>query len=294
MGYPQPPGRAIAYHLNGTVVKLVDTQNGVLASLDATQMSELNDYDYDSIAGLPGGLIGTNRIYLVFSFPEPHHLRGLFALWYGRPSVTDWGYLAPTIVEGSNDSTNGLDGTWTQAVPDAGWGNNTDSPAFDAWRYPSSGTFPNDAAFKVWRVRWDGAGYDFEQGGLRICHLYGHPEAGSQSDFLEWVDTGGQPLSLDLIFGAVPAGTSSILGAALVNRSTTKTAQNITITVDDPDDIIRIGWSSNGPWELSLTISSLAPGEQSATIYVKAEPPAPPTPLKPHRAPILASVGAWV
>lgn len=288
MSYPALPDRAIPYHNDGTVVKIVLQESGVLHDFTTAEMEELNDYDYNTVVDV--GCQDIDRTFLVFHFPEKRTLTGIYAMGLSCSGSKN----AVTRVEGSNDTTNGVDGTWTEIPPATGASFPPNDWNFDSWRASITALNPADD-YKSIRILFSHSGGDARFRYVVIAHLYGHKASGETPDDLLWVDPStGAELSLPLDFGPVPAGSSDILQTALKNASTSLTAQNITINVSDPDDIIRIGWSSNGPWELSLSITDLAPGAQSATIFVKAEPPAPPTPLKPHRAPILASVGAWV
>jgi len=288
MGYPELPDRAMPYHDDGTVVKIVSTSSGVLHHFSDDEMAELNDYDKTEVAS-DMGCQDVDTFYLVFHFPEKRWVNGVFAGMAGRSHE----FLAVVSVEGSNDSTNGIDGTWESiALADgATWPQN--QWTFDVWRLAVAALNPSQS-YETVRLKFRKQGISWNACAAAIAHIYGHKADGETPDDIIFVAPAtGDELTLPLNFHAVPAGTTSILNFALKNASDSKTAQNITLSVEDEYDIIRIAWSDTGPWETSLTIDSLAAGATSDTVYVKAEPPAPPTPLKPHRAPVVVTVGAW-
>ncbi len=287
MTYPALPGRAIPYHMDGTVVKVGKQSDGIVHHFTAAELAELNDYDYVDV--YDENTPQTSDFWVIFFFPERRRIRGLFAL-FGKGSNRD--PVGPTDIEGSNDTTNGFDGTWTALSAPNGF--NADKADFDQWRKDIAAIDDGGVAYKAIRIRTTkGAGPGWGNS-VKIVHLYGEKESTETPDDIVFVDVStGNELTLPIDFGAVPAGASDIRSFKIRNTSSTLEAQNITIAVNDPDDIIRVAWDSNGPWYTSLTITSLLPGAESNVIYVKAEPPAPPTPLKPHRAPIEVTVGAW-
>lgn len=296
MGYPTLPGRAIPYHEDGSVLKCIEASVGTVHSVSASEAAELNDQDYvDQGLGSPD-IDYTDDGYLVIFFPEQRDITGVFFI-----TTTGAGadaFRGPVSVEGSNDTTNGLDGTWeTATAPD---GLNDGTHNFDSWRDGGSGgegwqdiSF-SSGPYETIRIKVDTSQAGGCQG-FYICHVYGSKGAGETPDDIIFVDpdNSNNEFSLPQDFGEVPAGTSQIDKFALQNTSGTLTANNIDLTVDDPEDVIRISSSSGGPWNVSMNITSLGPGAQSADFYVKSEAPAPPTDLEPKRAPINVTVGSW-
>jgi hypothetical protein len=273
MPYSSLTDRAMPYHTDGSVVKIISAANGVVYSFNASEMLELNDEDKT-----PVGPSLTGYYYVTVFFPEPRVVTGLFG------GVED--QYGPSLVEGSSDSTNGLDGTWETASAPNGY--NSWPGDFDNWRKnikPVSFT----QAVRVIRVKFAFFTH------VIVLHVYGHKATGETPDDISFLDAeaADAEFTTPLDFGDRPAGTSVQRQIKIKNASTTKTANNVNLYVEDPADIVRIAWSNAGPWQTTLNIASLAAGAKSNVIYVKCETPAPPTPLGPRRAPIRVSVGSW-
>lgn len=279
MPYPTLPGRAIPYHLDGTVVKVIDSVSGVVHTFTAGgDLDELNDEDLTRITGTS---YDPDTCYIVFFFPEKREIDGLFGMFWRDSNQ----YLAPSLLEGSNNTTNGIDGDWTAI----GTAFNPISSDFDSWRDDIK-TYSHGTAYETVRVR-GGANY----GGPRVIHLYGFKESGQTPDDLVFLDpdNGTAEFTEPMNFGDVEAGQSEQLTFIVKNESAGSAADSITLTVTDPDDIIRVGTSSAGPWQTSLSLGNLGPGSSTPILYCKSEPAAPPTPLEPERATIDVEVGSW-
>jgi hypothetical protein len=281
MPYPTLPDRAIPYHLDGTVVKYVRTSSGVMDTLSDAEMADLNDFDeYDEV----GNGFDPDDGYVVFFFPEKRVITGLFAL-FSRDSNQ---YRGPASIEGSNDTTNGVDGTWTSISPASSF--NGSVSAFDSWR-DEIADLSNSTGYEVYRVVSNASNY----GGVRTVHLYGVKDTGETADDILFLDAddSDNEFTEPLDFGAVGAGSSEEHNIKIKNDSGSLTASSITITVTDANDYIRISEDGGSTWVTEITIASLGPGVKSSTIKVKSEPSAPPTPLEPVRASISVDVGGW-
>lgn len=277
------PDRAMPYHTDGTIIKVVHTVYGVTKTMSPTELAELNDADYTEVA--VGGTRDSTRV--VVFFPELRDVKAIFAVALKMAGTN------PTVVpisnlEGSVDSTNGVDGTWTPVTIAAY------PPAvldLDCWRKSIAAVSDCDG---VKAIRFMSYG-DWVWDSLYILHLYGHKTAGQTADDILFLDAqdSDTEFSAPLNFGDRPAGTSLIRQIKIKNSSATLTASTITLTVDDPIDDMRLSDSSSGPWTTSKVFASLAPNTKSAVVYVKCETDAPPTPLGPARAPIGVTVGSW-
>lgn len=284
MPYTNFTDRAIPYHLDGSVVKIIKASIGVVKSLSAAEMLELNDEDLIAIS------VSQAADLLVVFFPESRDISGIFALMTGNTGLGTNGLRVITNLQGSADSTNGLDGTWVDATLPNGYPAVTSD--FDGWR---KGIKAITGLGGVKAVRFTLPGDIVGIPTLNILHLYGKKTAGQTPRDLIFLDpqNADAEYAIPLDFADRPAGTSAIRQIKIKNTSPTLTANNLTVESIDPVDDIRLADTESGPWVTTKTITSLAPNTAGAVIYVKCETDAPPTPLGPMRAPIKVSVGAW-
>jgi hypothetical protein len=280
---------AMPYQLDGTVVKQIDATAGVVKTFSAAEMVELNDEDYSAIAL---AYYHCYNCWIILFFPELVDITQIFTLVGTQAFLTGpciWGGGA--AIEWSPDSTNGLDGTWNAAtVPD---GYNANTMNLDSWRTGFKAMTGVTGAIAL-RIMYQDR-YNYELRNIYILHLYGHKHVGETPDDILFLDPDDAYAEYDLPmdFGDIPSGTSLQRMVALYNDSAGLDANNITVTVIDPDDQIRIGVTDVGPWLTTQTVVLLAHGDTSIDFYIKCEAPAPPTPLGPNRAPNKVQVGAW-
>lgn len=286
MPYPNLPDRRIAYNEDGTDVKIITIAGGTIVTLSAANMDEINDIDY-TIFSFTQQDVDT---YLVFFLPMALEVSGFFGLM-GKGSTINKG---PATIEGSNDTSNGVDGSWSAGTA---YTPNSADDNFDSWRDNIATAEFSGVDYLVYRIKFEAAPFT-ELNFVAIAHLYGQPTAAPTVEadlpilFMDPDDSDNE-FALPVDFGSVPAGTSSQKTFKVRNNHATLTANNIVLDVTDSDDIVRIGVSSGGPWLLQQTIVSLAPVTNSATFYIKSEGPAPPTPLEPKSVPIVATVGSF-
>jgi len=289
MPYSAIPDRAIPYHIDGSVVVFMSTTLGVLKTFSAAEMLEINDFDFTAVNW--GSSVLDNAGNVVVFFPELRDISAIFAV---MDVIFVSGAISPvsmTNLQGSADTTNGVDGTWVNATMTAGYPPNT--LLLDDWRKGLK-TFTGLTGVKAIRFAAPTLTGIYADG-LYVLHIYGHKTAGQTPDDILFLDAEDADAEFDspLDFGDRPAGTSVIRQIKVRNSSATLTASNLVVTVVDPVDNIRVSDAVGGPWTTSKTFASLAPVTSSAIIYVKCETLAPPTPLGPMRAPIEAVVGAW-
>jgi hypothetical protein len=287
MPYTPYLDRVMPYHLDGTVVKQIDATVGVVKTFSAGEMLEANDEDY-TVVTLSS--YSSSNGWVILFFPELVDITQIFVIARYLWAAVSYP-VAPTSIEWSPDTTNGLDGTWNNAIMPNGY--NADTMNLDSWRTGFKAMTGVTGATAL-RIKFD-AGVLRNYNGLFIMHLYGKKYAGETPDDILFLDPDDAYAEYDLPmeFGDIPSGTSLQRMLALYNDSAALDANNITITVIDPDDQIRIGVTDVGPWLTTQTIVLLAHGDTSIDFYIKCEAPAPPTPLGPNRAPIKVQVGAW-
>lgn len=289
MPYSALPDRVAPYDINGAVVKVVTAAQGTIQSLSAGEMLELNDVDLTPVSVETDN---QREIFLVIFLPDPIEVKGLFAL----SEKADVSQRGPTSIEGSNDTSNGLDGSWT-----AGTGSlNDDTSDFDSWRKSIAAINFSSVEYATYRIMFDHTegGVGGKYIGMVVAHLYGIPTTPTaQADlpilFLDPDDSDNE-FTLPHDFGDTLAGTSTVKSFKIKNNHGSLQATTVSLDVNDPDDIIRISTTSGGPWVTTIAVGNIAAGASSATHYIKTEPGAPPIDLKPVRAAIEVTVASWV
>ena len=289
MPYPALPDRAVPYNNDGSVVKIISAASGVIKTLSANEMDELNDEDQTVIS-----FTQEEDIYIVVFMFDAIEVAGLFAMG----NYDDLGVprnIAPVEIEGSNDTSNGIDGNWTAATSYTPNSSNFD---FDEWRKSIAAVDFNSVEYKTYRIQFNNAPASRDIEDVIICHLYGKETASpSAEDDLPLIfsdpDDSDNRFGLPVNFGDVPAGTTIQDTFKIFNNHATDQANNVSLDVVDPDDIVRISENVGGPWVLQISGITIASQALSAEYHIKSEPAAPPTPLEPERASIEVSVGSW-
>lgn len=279
MVYPALPDRRIPFDVDGTIVGSQGPSPytfGIANILDLTERGELNDEDYVQVGSAFGN--DGQEITHWFIWPELRVITGYFAAW--NSNITD----GSVHVEGSEDSNDGLDGTWEEASRPSGissWVN------ADSWRLsvkPLSFTVP----VAIVRLRAT------SPGGVRklaVAHWYGQKDAGQTPDDIIFTDVGGTELALDLDYGVMPPETTDTMTFKIKNTSATLTATDIAL------DQVGTDWEISDDdvtYGNSLSVASLAPGASSGTLYARATTPAVGAGgLGPQWGRIVVTVDSW-
>jgi len=278
MPYQEPNHRRIPYDINGTVIGRSTSnsyENGITSWLSENALAELNDEDTESY--------GYNSDYhtLWFFFPERMEIEaGVFA--GSNPSY----YSTPKLyeVQGSNDTTNGMDGTWETAVFPSG-NPFVPRPTSYVWRTDIK-PISFSTSYKVIRMRFFTDRYY-----LQFIHLYGRKASGETPDDILICNTDNSEKTALLDWGDRPEGTTMIESFKLKNASGTKIAENVNLQLNHSD--FGLSLSENGPWTATLDIASIAPDNISATIYIRNLLGAPPLILGPKAGRCIITVGSW-
>jgi len=291
MPYPTLPGRRFEYDIGGGSVYYGNDINDITTILSPELMNRLNS-ENNSATVLYGETGNTMTVKTVWVFlPEKYVVAGLGMVHsLTRYSTPD----GAVTVAGSPDSTNGLDGTWIDAVLPNGA-----IPAVmmddDVWRdsiQPCTFSEP----VKVIRVRYRANGSSGSISYLRLyaLHVYGVKAEGELPDDILFLDddTSGDPEFIrDMDWADRQEGTTIMKRVKLFNSSTTKIAHNLSISLIDTD--LLFSMDEGMTWITGATITSLAPQGTSTSIIVKNTIP-PPTQLLGPRAPRFeVSIGSW-
>lgn len=291
MPYPVLPGRRFEYDIGGGSVYTGNDINDITTILSQELMNRLNSENNSSPVLFAeennSSIVRTVWVFL----PEKYVVAGLGMV---HRLYRDGEHIGSATVAGSPDSTNGIDGTWIDAVLPNGA-----IPPYmmddDVWRdsiQPCTFSEP----VKVLRFRYyapGGLGYT-SRIYLYALHIYGVKATGEIPDDILFLDddTSGDPEFIrDLDWGDRQEGTTLFRRVKLFNSSTTKIAHNLTLSLIDTD--LLFSMDEGATWVTEATITSLAPLGTSVSILIKNTIP-PPTQMLGPRAPRFeVSIGSW-
>jgi len=286
MVYPAISSRRMPYDIDGTEVathsrglSIANTfGRGIDSWLDSTSKMNMNaenraqSWSYGNSGALP----------FWFFLPELREVSHI-ALEYGSGSLPGLGD-AYFIIQGSADSSNGMDGTWETGVY-----NPAHSFDADAWR---KNIFSVSFSGPVKCVRMAFYRAAPEIGTILHIHLYGQKAAGQTPDDIVFCNasTGAELVALT-DWGDRQEGTTEILSFKVKNASSSKIANDINLQLNHAD--FTMSWSPEGPWVTVLDIATLGVGALSNTVYVRNKLEPPLLILGPYAARVIASVGSW-
>lgn len=200
-----------------------DVANGgpttAVSELSPTDRSELNDEDLTVVR--PDQITGPRYGFLGVIFPELREIDGIFVA--KAPSAGTNPYRA---VQTSPDTSNGVDGTWTQQIADI----DDDHTSLTDYRTAIESTAVN----AVRAVRVVKHSVSSNQTETYALHVYGTISAGETPDRLLWIDDAtGLEFTASLDYGDVPRGSARDRGIRLKNNSASLTATTIQYTAED-------------------------------------------------------------
>lgn len=285
--YPDYPGNRIAYNQDGTQGFMYREGESIIAMAGAT-MNTMNNESADSVdmEDLVDGAGGTTQdIRWGFLFPSPVDLSGFFLgnSSAGVGSIINQGFYY------SLDTTNGVDGAWTYVTD---WTSLGTSPAYRS----SITTFATIASVKG--VRWQ-----FQRTTgitnwiITAAHLFGRQTA--SGDRLElWHPTLDERIgAAHFDWGNAPQASSATRDFRVKNRSTTLTANSITVSLVDSTDSSPSftdahDLSNGGAYATTQDIGSLAAGAISSVLTLRSSF-SPTQPLGTWAARLQAQASSW-
>lgn len=296
MPYAALPDRRMPYDNDGTVFGYrnggglgADFAYGLSSFVSQATLLEMNDDD-NTPAILFGGT-GGNALYGFFYifFPESREVTGWVQVMGDQTGGTNYESFGAYALQGSSDSTNGVDGTWETASVS---GAPQVLPTLDGWR-STIRTVSFTGPKKALRLYAYGDASAFSQVWILRFHLYGEKAAGQTPDDLVFIDhdtTPGVEYASPEDFGDQPLGTTVVRQFRVKNVSGSKTANTINLQCSDTDFSISTDGST---WVATINITSLSAGAESSTMYVRCVTPAPGNPLGPRYARIVATVASY-
>jgi len=288
--YSAPPSRRWAYDRDNTQVTAWQSNVEGVIDVAAADILKMQDEDADYFDILTTTMLTGQFAYLCFIFPEARQLDDVKLI--AETGAGTPGRIDTFDVEYSDDTTNGRDGNWTSVASglsaDEGY---VARPNFrDSILAAAAGAARKAYRFKI------GVTVTVASVDIVAAHLYGN-EAGA-TDRLSFTDVAGTELAIDLDHEDIARGAADEITFYVKNLSSTKTAQAITLTVEQgPSYGNASSWTLLSDDQVSyaqtLVIGDLASGAVGGPYYLKCGPPTNAA-LGPLACRITPTVTAWV
>lgn len=268
--YPDVPANRFALHLDGTQAYTIDSTNNI-TSITSQLPTLVNDEDDDTSTTF------RSKTAVVFIFPELRDIAG----YYYNDSESGQGSM-----QVSNDTTNGLDGTWTTiANPFLNHNTNVTPGYRTAIRTVTAGG--------VKAVKFNFGAYGYRD--ARAVHLYGTiPEAQNPDRLVFWEPVNNNPTpGAWFDWGDIQQGTSATKQFRIKNNSSTLTANDVTLSSGAVTHSMSLEFSTDGTtYSASPNVGNIAPGATSSILYVRRNVPSS-EPMRPQACTISASAASW-
>lgn len=305
--WPDPPSRRMAWDEDGTVALLVKGTLESAIELSSVQKKALNDEDPSSMKAPEVGFGKTSTHYMTFIFPEKRNITHYYAVIQKHYHYSS---SSAGVVQWSNDTTNGIDGTWTTVANQ--WVHNSNNSGGARTPLTSPG-FPDSRtelqAFPVAGVKAIRFYFTDSQGQesyIHTFHLYGHKAAGETPHRIDFCYEDGSELVQDFDFGDQPRGSVRTWtpaftynigsGLFLRNRSPDKVAHDVVISLQNlsGDMINRLSLSKdNISFGTQISYTEIQPLQIVGPVYVKHDVPDI-TSMGLYTSRLKLVVGEWV
>jgi hypothetical protein len=255
--YPVPPDHRIAYDRNGTVAFVADENfTGIIGQLTLADLQAMNNESSDQPA-----LHGASSYWrgYIFLFPQAYDISGAVA-W------VSYAYSA-SLFQVSTDTTNGIDGTWTNITKFAVSGD----VSFLRTHITA------EASNGIIGLRF--AVHSGSGASLYAFHLYGTPS--TPNNLKLWdaaLDQRVGPALFD--FGDVPQSSTHTKIFRVKNLNATQTAYSVALSVETltdatPSFAAEHTLSTDGTtFTPTVNVGDLAPGAISDTVTLQQALPA--------------------
>lgn len=271
--YPTVPGRRMAWDDDGSIGFSYPNTGGVLVEISAQDKVDLNGEDNDQ------WYVSGSRYVGVF-FPELRDIDGIFI---EPKSVNQY-----SAVDTSADTTNGIDGTWTNRIANY---NDAANVASTFAHYRATGRIESLSVTGARAIRANMIGNDQTFG----YHVYGNISSGQTPDRLLFVDdSSGLEFTLPLDYEDVPRGMAVDNVFKVKNNSSTLQANTVQLTAE----ALKFGsgawytFSSGGAFQATLNIGNLTATSSSSTITLR-QIISTTAAVGLHAGRIQLSVGSW-
>lgn len=231
--YPNYPSRRMAWDADGSVLLYyvgnnLPTTVGIAPPgpwLEANSAFRAETNDEDLVASINGfGLGGgTGAAHVCIIFPELREIDGVFDQWEGNGGISSYWQKA------SPDTTNGIDGAWTQDIV-SGKSAPSAMQTLDRTDYRTNIQTTALSSMRAIRI-FARSGGSNTYVGVDELHIFGEIAAGQTPDRLLFIDeTSGLEFTTALDFEDVPRGSSEDREWRIKNNSATLDANTIQYT----------------------------------------------------------------
>lgn len=286
--YPDVPAPRLAYDRDGTLGFQTDDDTGLVTAMSGAQLATLNDEDAD---GVEARWANSHGGYTGFIFPELRDILGFFICASSSDNA-----VAATAMQTSVDSTTGIDGTWVTRI--AG------NIPYSQGLIPDYRTVNACSYLGIKAIRFH-AGTFFGASLMKMIHWYGRIAAGQTPNRLRlWHPTLDQPLDDPAVspdgayfdWGNAAQNTQQDRTFRIKNNSATLTANNVTVSTDQPSPPAvgdtRTLSKDGSTFTSTINFTSIAPGALTAVCTLRRVTPANAT-LSVQVYRILASAVSW-
>ena len=283
--YPDVPSWRMAYDRDGTALVMWTT--GSPSQLDHATLVSLNDESGSSLNMM--GTSGTE--WFAFLFPEPRDLDAflIFITWASQTTTAG-------SIQVSEDTTNGVDGTWTSYSADQ-----YPTTVWNGTNYRTGIVSATALAIRGFRFRVTHSGVGSKGYYVQLVHLFGEIAPDENPNRLAlWHPTLDQrvvPAYFD--WGDVPRSSSLDRGFRVKNLSDVLTANSVRVAMEaltdpTPSWVGQHTLSSDGGTTFlsQVNIGNLAPGAVSSEVILRRNVLSDAVlSLKAHR--VFAEANSW-
>lgn len=287
MTYAALPDRRMPWDDDGTICGMGNLFDGITVYPSGSQNIQANGSAFGSVgaAGTENNSSGAGSadagVWLFF--PEQREVTAYYAV--AEKNAGSGAVVTVKSIQGSNDTTNGLDGTWETATIS---GSPTRATAY-SWRDQIK-TISFTGPKQTIRILYDmGSATVLNP---YLTHVYGAKGSGQTPDDILFLDPTASDAEFvaPIDFADQPLGTTVVKTFKVKNGSATKTANTINIQCNDADMAIS---DDNVTFTTTLNISSLGAGAKSGTLYIRCTTPAAGNLMGPRFARIVVTVASF-
>lgn len=264
-GFPNVPGPRMSYDKDGSVIvkyNNIDDQVVTISALESAKLNSEDNVQAFTINSQPTA----SEFYLGVLFPESRSINGIFVCAVESLPGEDDQFMSG-YVEYSSDTTNMIDGTWTQAVPIV-FATKTKT-AYRSGIYTLGITSATG-------IRLRDTANSGNTGRIKNLHIYGSI-VNPSTRIAFWHPTSNEPLPGEwLDFGSTLRGNVKTRDIRLKNLSTIETATDIRLSAEALTDAApsnvpqyKFSYDNGVTYDTSIIIPSLAPEQISDIIKVK-------------------------